>query len=38
MKTYIRQLTNGFVEKARDYFDKMIAEMEAGKDAKNKTQ
>jgi len=38
MKTYIRQLTNGFVEKARGYFDTMIAEMEAGKYAKNKPQ
>lgn len=30
MKPYIFQLTNGFIEKARGYFDTMITEMQSG--------
>jgi hypothetical protein len=29
MKSYVQQISNGFIEKARGFFDKMIAEMES---------
>jgi len=30
MKPYKTRLTNGFIEKARGYFDEMVAEMQSG--------
>jgi len=30
MKPYKMRLTNGFIEKARGYFDQMIVDMESG--------
>jgi len=30
MRPYVMRLTNGFIQKARGYFDQMLAEMEGG--------